>query len=310
MIKVKNLVKIYKSYKKKGFFRKETKEIVALNKISFKIKKGERVALIGPNGAGKTTTIKILTGILYPTEGEVKVLNYIPWKDRIKLNREISVLFTSSSKLYLSLPAIDTFEFLKEIYKIREKAYKSRLNYLVNLFEAKDIIKIPVRNLSFGERMKLELIASLLHAPKILFLDEPTIGLDVVAKDTVRKLLKEVNKKFKTTILLTSHDLQDVEKVCERVIIISKGNLIYDGSLSDLFKKYVKYKVIEVEFEEVPKTISVNGEVKLQGKRAIIKVNREEHKEVVVKLLEKYKVRDIKVKEESLEDIIKRIYSE
>ncbi len=310
MIKVKNLVKIYKSYKKKGFFRKETKKIVALNKISFKIKKGERVALIGPNGAGKTTTIKILTGILYPTEGEVKVLNYIPWKDRIKLNREISVLFTSSSKLYFSLPAIDTFEFLKEIYKIREKAYKSRLNYLVNLFGAEDLIKIPVRNLSFGERMKLELIASLLHAPKILFLDEPTIGLDVVAKDAVRKLLKEVNKKFKTTILLTSHDLQDVEKVCERVIIISKGNLIYDGSLSDLFKKYVKYKVIEVELEKVPRAITVNGEVKLQGKRAIIKVNREEHKEVVVKLLEKYKVRDIKVKEESLEDIIKRIYSE
>ena len=234
----------------KGIFLPYSTELIAVNNISFEINQGERVAFIGPNGAGKSTTIKMLSGILFPSSGDIKINNLNPQKDRKKLAYQVGTIFGQKPQLWFHLPAEDTFKLFSKIYEIDENIYQQRLKSLVKLLEIKDVIKQPVRKLSLGQRMRCELVLALLHNPKILFLDEPTIGMDIIVKKKMRDLIKQINLEEKTTILLTSHDLSDVEDVCDRVIIINKGEIIYNGQFSDLRKKFSNKKILEITSEK------------------------------------------------------------
>ena len=253
MIEVKNLSKVFtKEVKKKGIkglFRKDKKEYIAVNNISFNIKKGEIVAFVGPNGAGKSTTIKMLTGIIYPTNGEITVARFNPSKDRKKLCYKIGCMFGQKSSLWMHLPAIDTYRLYGAMYDIEKEKLENKINEYVDMFGLKEIINIPVRKLSLGQRMICELVAIMLHEPEILFLDEPTIGLDIVVKEKVREAILKLNKEKGTTIFLTSHDLGDIEKLCERIIIIDKGCIIKDESLEMLKQEYLKERFITIKYE-------------------------------------------------------------
>jgi ABC-2 type transport system ATP-binding protein len=322
IIEVKNLRKIFKTkHKEAGFLgsiksiiRPDIREVIAVDDISFKIKKGEIVAFIGPNGAGKSTTIKMLTGILYPTSGNAVVSGLIPWNKRKKLAYNIGSIFGQKPQLWYHLPAIDTFNLFSHIYDLDQKEYKERLNYLVGLFELKEIINTPVRKLSLGQRMKCEIVASLLNKPKILFLDEPTIGLDIIAKQKIRELIKELNQKEKVTILLTSHDTQDIERLCKRIIIINHGKIVYDGDIDRLNKKYLKNKIISIKFEDPFKGIDLNGVKIISSEKysADIEVNTEKIpiKKVIDSLIKKYNVLDITISNTPIEEVIANIYKQ
>ena len=244
MIEVENLSKKFtKKIKKegvKGLFFSEEKEYQAVDNISFEVKKGEIIAFVGPNGAGKSTTIKMLTGILHPTSGNIEVAGFNPSKDRKKLAYKIGCMFGQKSSLWMHLPAIDTYKLYGAMYDIPKDEINKRIDEVVQMFNIKDLINIPVRKLSLGQRMICEIAAIMLHKPEILFLDEPTIGLDIVVKEKVRNAIKKINKEQGTTIFLTSHDLGDIEKLCERIIIIDKGKIIKDESLENLKKDYLK----------------------------------------------------------------------
>ena len=246
MIQVEHLSKSFKVVKKqsgmmasfKSLFHHETMTIKALDDISFNIKKGEIVAYIGPNGAGKSTTIKIMSGILTPDEGTVSINGKVPWLDRVDYVKDIGVVFGQRSQLWWDVSIIDSFNLLKDIYSIDEQAYKQRLDELSEQLKLKELLHIPARQLSLGQRMRCELAASLLHAPTILFLDEPTIGLDAVSKLAVREFILKLNQQNETTIILTTHDMQDIEALCQRVLLIGKGRLLYDGTLEELKRQY------------------------------------------------------------------------
>ncbi|MEM3074773.1 MAG: ATP-binding cassette domain-containing protein [Candidatus Pacearchaeota archaeon] len=321
-IEVKNLTKRFKiKHKGAGFMgslksiiKPDIKEITAVDNISLRIKKGEIVGFIGPNGAGKSTTIKILTGILYPTYGEAKVSGLVPWKKRIDLSYKIGSVFGQKPQLWYHLPAIDTFNLFSKIYDLDDKKYKERLNYLVGLFEIEDLINTPVRKLSLGQRMKCEIVASLLHKPKILLLDEPTIGLDIIAKQKIRELIKELNKKEGVTILLTSHDIQDIERLCKRIIIINHGRIVYDGDLEQLNEKYLKNKIVSVKFEDNFNGFELKGVKVLKSEKYSadfeIDTNKISIKELIDYLVKKYEVLDINISGTPIEEIIARIYNE
>ena len=258
MIEVRDVKKYYKIAKReKGmaaaagnlFNRKyETKR--AVDDISFSIKKGEIVGFIGPNGAGKSTTVKILSGILYPDAGEVKVSGFIPYKQRKQYVKNIGVVFGQKSQLNWDLPLIESFELMKFIYKIPQKKYEENLRLFSKLLDMEEFINQPVRQLSLGQRMRGDIVASLLHSPEIVFLDEPTIGLDVVAKERIREFVRYMNETERTTIIFTTHDMQDIEKVCDRLIIIDKGKKIYDGSIGEIKNRYANVKTIELLLED------------------------------------------------------------
>ena len=218
----------------KALFKREYVEIHALKNISFKINDGEMVGYIGPNGAGKSSTIKIMSGILTPDSGECIINGKTPWKDRTSHVREIGVVFGQRSQLWWDVPVIDSFDLIKDIYKIPESTYASNFDELVEILDLKDIIRTPTRQLSLGQRMRCEIAASLLHNPQILFLDEPTIGLDAVSKIAVRSFIKNINRERKTTIILTTHDMQDIEALTERVLLIGKGEILLDGTFDEL----------------------------------------------------------------------------
>jgi len=254
VISVSNLSKHYSVYKKEPGFTGSLKSLVnrkyeavkAVEQVSFEIEEGEFVGFIGPNGAGKTTTLKMLSGLLYPTSGKVKVLGYTPFDRKTNFLKEISLVLGQKNQLWWDLPAMESLLLNKEIYEIEDSKFNSTLEDLTSLLDAKEIINVPVRKLSLGQRMKMELIAALIHSPKVLFLDEPTIGLDVVMQKKIREFLKEYNKEYKSTIILTSHYMEDVEELCKRVIIINYGQLLYDGSLENLIKKHSPFKQISV----------------------------------------------------------------
>jgi len=321
-IEVRNLTKRFKIKQKRAGFigslksiiKPEIKEIIAVNNISLKIKEGEIVGFIGPNGAGKSTTIKILTGILYPTKGEANVSDLVPWEKRVDLSYKIGSVFGQKPQLWYHLPAIDTFNLFSKIYDLDDKEYKERLNYLVNLFEIKDLINTPVRKLSLGQRMKCEIVASLLHKPKILLLDEPTIGLDIIAKQKIRELIKELNKNDGVTILLTSHDVQDIERLCKRVVIINHGKIVYDGDLEQLNKKYLKNKIVSVKFEDNFDGFELKGVKVLKSEKYSadfeIDTNKISIKELIDYLVRKYEVLDINISGTPIEEIITKIYNE
>lgn len=296
----------------KALIRPKTKLVTAVDNISFNVKEGEILAFIGPNGAGKSTTIKMLTGILHPESGKAKVLNYNPWTQRKDLAFKIGSVFGQKPQLWYHLPAIDTFNLFSKIYELDKEAYEKRLDYLVKTFELEELLQIPVRKLSLGQRMRCEIAAALLHKPKILFLDEPTIGLDIVAKQKMRELIKELNRKEKMTIFLTSHDTQDIEHLCRRIIIINHGKIIYDGSVADLHKRFLQNKVISVKFEEPVKTIQIPGiKILKMNKYAVdLEVNTRTKSvmEIVDMLMKKYKIADINISDPPIEEIISLIY--
>src|SRR3989339_313250 len=256
-IEVKNLSKTFEYYRKqsgfsgslKSLFYREKQYAEAVKDVHFSVNSGELVGFLGPNGAGKTTTLKMLSGILHPTSGEANVLGYVPFKKEKAFLKQFALVMGQKNQLIQDLPAIETFVVHKEIYEIPDGEFKKSLEELVNLFGITDLLNIQVRKLSLGQRMKCELVAALLHKPKVLFLDEPTIGLDVVAQKNIRDFIKQYNQKNKTTIILTSHYMEDVKELCKRVIIIEDGKIGYDGDLARLIEKYAPYKVLKITFE-------------------------------------------------------------
>ena len=321
MIHVKNLSKTFKVPIRdsglrasiKSFFKRKYKYVNAVDDISFDIKKGEIVGYIGPNGAGKSTTIKMLAGILNPDDGEILINGMIPTRDRVKYTREIGVVFGQRSQLWWDIPVEDTFDLLKEIYKVPDDEYNKTKNKLVKLLELEEIIKVPVRQLSLGQRMRCEIAASLLHSPKILFLDEPTIGLDANSKIVVRNFIKEINKTNKITVILTTHDMSDIEYLASRIILIGKGKVLYDGSLDKIKNLFDKEKIVKVKTNDNLDDIDIKG---------IIDINKEDNTYVYridtgilslssfIKKLSTYNIDDIDVENQNIDDIILNLYEE
>ena len=285
----------------------------AVKGITFSVDKGERVAFIGPNGAGKSTTIKMLVGILYPTSGQAQVLGMTPWEERQRLAYQIGSVFGQKSQLWYHLPPADSFDLLARIYELNQTAYRQRLDYLVELFQIGDHLQTPVRKLSLGERMRCEIAASLIHRPCILFLDEPTIGLDVVVKQRIRDLILELNQDEGVTIFLTSHDAGDVEILCERAMVINHGEVIFDGRVSNLKRDYIHTKTVSMKLGEPWQGFGEPGVrlLKRKGYGVKLEVNTERAsiEKVVSSLLAQYKIVDINVDNPPMEETIARIYN-
>jgi ABC-2 type transport system ATP-binding protein len=291
----------------KSLFKRRYKIVQAVEDISFAIKEGEMVGFLGPNGAGKTTTMKMLTGILYPTSGEVSVLGYKPTDRKAIFQKQISMVMGQKNQLWWDLPPTDGFLMNREIYDIPHAAYKKTLADLVAILDISEVLSTPVRKMSLGQRMKCELIASLLHRPKVLFLDEPTIGLDIATQKRVREFLRQINKEFNTTIILTSHNMEDVQAVCDRIIMIDHGHKVYDGSISKLVSTFATEKYLSLDFEDdVPKEkLEKYGRVvEYEGWKATIAVPRKDHAKRAAELLTEFEVDNLDIQETKLEDII------
>jgi ABC-2 type transport system ATP-binding protein len=298
----------------RGIFRPLRSEVQAVNGLTFSIAKGERVAFIGPNGAGKSTTIKMLSGILYPTSGDIRVAGLTPWKQRGKLAFRIGTVFGQKSQLWYHLPAINTFRLLGKIYEIEAAEFERRLAELVEAFAIGPFLHQTVRKLSLGQRMRCELVASLLHKPEVLFLDEPTIGLDVTAKAVIRDLIKKMSEKEGTTILLTSHDTVDMEAVCDRVLVINQGDLLLDEPVRRLRRSFLQRKLITIFSEEADWDSSIPG-VEVLGsephqKRLAFNAQETSVEKVIQEALKRTRLRDITVEDPPMEEIIHRIYSQ
>ena len=329
MIEVKNLCKEFKTNKKypgfkgaiKSFFSREYTIKKAVDNISFTIDDGEVVGYIGANGAGKSTTIKMMTGILTPSSGEIRVNGIIPYEDRKKNANDIGVVFGQRTQLWWDLPLSESFTLLKEIYEVDDESYKERMEFLSEVLDLEEFILSPVRTLSLGQRMRADLAAALLHNPKIIYLDEPTIGLDVVVKEKVREAIKKIKETYGTTIILTTHDLSDIEELCNRIIIIDKGVKIYDGSLDEIKQKYGYMTTVEIATKDTKMNddLKINEKYKLnkeeldykfeEGKLSItFNKNKVSTTEIMSFVMEKFNVVDFSINETSIEDIIKKIY--
>lgn len=326
MIEVKNLTKEFKVNKKypgfkgaiKSFFSREYTIKKAVDDVSFTINDGEIVGYIGANGAGKSTTIKMMTGILTPTSGEVLVNGVIPYKDRKKNAYNIGVVFGQRTQLWWDLPLSESFTLLKEIYEVDDKSYEDRMKFLCDVLDLNEFMLSPVRTLSLGQRMRADIAAALINNPKIIYLDEPTIGLDVVVKEKVRQAIKEIKKQYGTTVILTTHDLSDIEELCDRIIIIDKGKKIYDGGIKEIKDKYGYMTTAEISVKE-NKQININDNFKLEednlnykfeeGKLIItFNKNKVSSTEIIQYIMSNMNVVDFKINETSIEDIIKKIY--
>ena len=318
VIEVKKLTKVFKTNKKykgkewfKHLFKREKIVKEAVDGITFSVAEGEALAFIGPNGAGKSTTIKMLTGILYPTSGDIKVLGYNPSKERVKLSREIGTVFGQKEQLWVHLSAMDNFLFFGAIYDIPKKELEERIDSLAKIFEIEEFINQPVKNLSLGQRMKCEMVASLLHNPKMLFFDEPTIGLDPIAKETLRNLIKKMNRELGITILFTSHDVGDIEEVCKRVIIINNGKIMLDDSMRNLKYHHLNKKIVEVNLKKDIKIEEKDGIKILKAKNTMYKIEVDMNKTSMEELMSMFSaddLQDISISTTPLEDIIKDIY--
>lgn len=318
-IKIQKLNKTYKvAQRKAGMFaslksllKSDLKQIQAVKDISFRIEQGEIVGFIGPNGAGKTTTIKMMSGLLYPTHGEIEVLGYVPQQRKNEFLKQIALVLGQKNQLWWDLPAIETFKLNKEIYGLSDTEFQERLSELTDMLGVGEVIEQQVRKMSLGQRMKCELIAALLHRPRILFLDEPTIGLDIVTQKKVRSFIKEYNKKYQATIILTSHYMDDVREICERIILINHGDILYDGKLEEMLAKYGGYKTIKIIFNEVVPAEKLNeyGEIlHHDGQSVTLKVKQDQAAEVTSNMMKKHKVDDIDIAEPALEDIIEKYF--
>ena len=319
IIQVKKLKKTFKTkIKEKGLkgslksiIKPKYKEIKAVKNISFNVDKGEIIAFIGPNGAGKSTTIKMLTSILYPDSGSISIMGLDPIKDRKKLAYQIGTVFGQKEQLWTHLTAYDNFKFFGAIYDLKESVVEKKIKEFINIFELSEFINTPVRNLSLGQRIRCEIVASLIHEPKILFLDEPTIGLDPVVKENIRTLIKRMNKEYKTTIFLTSHDVGDIEKLCKRVIIINNGTIVLDDSMENLKYHYLNKKIVEAKMKEKVNLDDADGITILKDKGYNLKIEVDTTKRSVadaIKLLDPDKIVDINISNIPLENIISEIY--
>ena len=320
-IEVKQINKTFKvPVKEKGkfgalktFFNRKYKEVKAINNISFSIKKGEIVGYIGPNGAGKSTTIKVLSGILVPDSGSVIIDKKVPWKERKEYVGQIGVVFGQRSQLWWDIPAIDTFNLLKDIYKIPEYKYQKKLNELIDLLNLKDIVNVPVRQLSLGQRMRCEIAASLIHSPKILFLDEPTIGLDAISKKIVRDFIKKLNKKDNVTVILTTHDMADIEALAKRIILIGKGEVLYDGTLKKLKDNYDYLRKITIKTNDkltLEKDYIVEEHKTKDTIEYVIDIRKIEISDFIKLISSKISIIDIDIDSGNIDDLIVRLYEE
>lgn len=324
IIEVNNLVKKYRIIEKeegiKGYFKHlikpQYKEFNAVNGINFNIEEGELVGYIGENGAGKSTTIKMLTGLLTPTSGNVVVNGIIPNKKRIENNKNIGAVFGQKTQLWWDLPVIESFRLIKKMYKIPENEYRKNLKKFAEILDLNDLLEKQVKNLSLGQKMRCEIAATFLHNPKIVYLDEPTIGLDVFVKEKIRKFIKEVNKEKKTTVILTTHDLNDIEDVCDRIILLDKGQIIYDGTKQKFKDTYGKYVIAELIINNKTEKLSKNIDLKnieiLEETERKLKMKFSHEEITIVKIMDEISkycdIEDIHMKESELEDILKEIY--
>jgi len=320
-IEVHKLTKTFKTHRKeaglkgsiKGLFHREVLYKEAVKSVSFSLEEGELVGFLGPNGAGKTTLLKMLSGILYPTSGKVSVLGYTPWERNREYQCQFSIVMGQKNQLWWDLPPSESFLLNRDIYGVEPKAFQRTIDEMVALLDLKDLLDVPVRQLSLGERMKCELVAALLHQPRVLFLDEPTIGLDVISQEKIRSFIQEYNRLKRTTVLLTSHYMQDVEALCRRVVVINHGRIVYDGLLSSLSERYIDHKIIKIRFDGPQQALPLSG---LQGAlewdahHAVLKVNKKEVARTTQRLLRECRIEDLSVEEVEVEEVIRRIFEE
>lgn len=321
IIQADRLTKTYRVFEKKagllsalrGLVRRRYKEVRAVDGVSFTIEPGEMVAFLGPNGAGKTTTLKMLSGIIYPSSGTASVLGYVPWERDNQFRRRFSLIMGQKNQLWWDLPAADSFQLHREIYSIPAAEFQRTLGELTELFAVKDLTRQPVRELSLGERMKMELIAALLHQPQLLLLDEPTIGLDVVAQVTIQKCLKEYNALRNVTMLLTSHYMRDVEALCKRVLVITHGRVVYDGALSGITDQFGRAKLVRLHFADPVSDdeLARYGEVaRREGPVVDLKVERTRVAELLGAILDRHTVLDVSVQDPPLDQMIAQVFQQ
>lgn len=296
----------------KSLIHRQYKEVKAVAGISFDIEQGEMIAFLGPNGAGKTTTLKMLSGLIYPSSGSAHVLGHVPWDRSDEYRRQFALVMGQKNQLWWDLPARESFRLHREIYSVPKERFDRVLSELVELLGLGNLIGQPVRELSLGERMKMELTAALLHSPRVLFLDEPTIGLDVVAQGQLRDFLKRYNRRFETTVLLTSHYMKDVESLCERAIIINHGRIIHQGSLEDLVADFSAHKIVKLRFvDDAPASLEKYGDVvECKGPAVTLRVERDQVARVLADILDHGRLADITVDEAPLEDVIAQVFRE
>lgn len=321
IISVSNLKKYFKVFKREpglyatfqSIFSRPTEIVRAIDDISFSIEQGELVGFIGPNGAGKTTTLKCLSGLLYPSEGAVKILGFDPFTRKNEYLKEISLVMGQKNQLWWDLPSMETFRLNKEIYDISDNDFIKIMNELSSLMDVKNLLTTPVRQLSLGQRMKMELIAALIHKPKVLFLDEPTIGLDVVMQKKIRDFIAQYNIRYRSTVILTSHYMADVKQLCKRIIIIDHGKIMYDGSLEKLVEKYADFKIITVllgsdniDKKEFARLGKINY---FEYPKASITVSKKNIKEAATTLLKKFPIEDLTIEEPEIENVIRMVFS-
>jgi len=316
---IKNLSKVYECYEKKpgfknsikGLFKRDMVTKVANNNISLEINEGEFVGLIGPNGAGKTTLIKMMCGIIQPTNGELEILGFDPGNMTNEFKKQIALVMGQKSQLWWDLPAYDSLMLNKTIYELSDEEFEEKINKFSEMFGIKDLLNIQVRQLSLGERMKMELISCLLHNPKVIFLDEPTIGLDAIAQKNIRQFLTDINKRLGTTIILTSHYMEDIRYLCSRVIVINHGQKVYDGGLEQLLNEFCDTKTVTIVLEQ---EFDVNIEEEIEWLirepyRISFKIKKNKLNAMLGKLMGSYGISDIKIEEEDISDVIEKIYS-
>lgn len=298
----------------RGLVSPEYKQVNAVDHVSFSLREGELVGYLGPNGAGKSTTLKMLTGLLVPSSGEVLVNGFVPWKDRIRYVAQIGAVFGQRTTLWWDLPVIDSFELLQPMYRIPAEKFKKNLAEFTDLLEIGPFLHTPVRSLSLGQRMRADLAAALLHEPPLLFLDEPTIGLDVVAKERIRQFIQHVNQQRHTTIILTTHDLADVEKLCERVIILDHGRVLYDGLLQPLIERFEDSRSLVVTFSEPVSDPQLPGlpPPQVDGMTAVFRFDGKQFTAagLMEQIFQRFKVADVELRRPPIEETIRRIYEQ
>jgi ABC-2 type transport system ATP-binding protein len=320
IIEAVELTKTYRVFQKKegvlaalrGLYKREYREVRAVDRISFAIEPGEMVAFLGPNGAGKTTTLKMLAGLVYPTSGDARVLNFVPWERADLFRRQFSLVMGQKNQLWWDLPAADSFQLHREIYSIPQAEFEKTLGELTELLGVAKLTRQAVRELSLGERMKMELIAALLHGPRLLLLDEPTIGLDVVAQAAIQKCLRDYHAQRGVTMLLTSHYMRDVEALCVRVLVINHGAMVYDGPLSGITERFGESKLVKLQFEgPAPEDLGRFGQVvRLEGPFADIRIERSRVSEILSAVLDRHSLADVTVEDPPLEEIIAKVFEE
>ena len=323
VIEVRGLSKVFRHYKKqpglrgaiKGLFRRECELMPAVRDVSFTVEAGELVGFLGPNGAGKTTTLKMLAGLLFPTGGTARVLGFLPWERHDAYRRQFALLLGQKNQLWWDLPARESLELNARIYGISEVTFQRTVADLTAMLDVGDKLGVMVRELSLGERMKFELIAALLHNPKVLFLDEPTIGLDVVSQKTIREFLRQHNASHQTTVLLTSHYMTDIEELCQRVIIIDRGSLFFDGKLSEVLDRFADFKLVSIQcrsgtIPQAPQLAKYGEVLSLSEGEVHLKIKRDRAISVCKALLDELPVTDIDIQEVPIEDVIRRIFAQ